>query len=88
MAVLMVCSGYERLVSVLLIKSLGRLALSRGLGDFELKKKVSLGPEKQIVTADPDVTVHDITEEDEFLVIACDGTLAQYHLLFFFLFFS
>jgi protein phosphatase PTC2/3 len=58
-----------------LIKGIGRLSLSRALGDFDLKKNPSLSPEKQIITADPDVTVHDITEEDEFLVLACDGTL-------------
>jgi hypothetical protein len=49
------------------------LALSRALGDFDFKKNRSLIPEKQIITADPDVIVHDITGEDEFLVIACDG---------------
>ncbi|KAF9468533.1 PP2C-domain-containing protein [Collybia nuda] len=51
----------------------GNLALSRALGDFEFKKNYSLTPERQIITADPDVTCHEITEEDEFLVIACDG---------------
>ncbi|KXN88252.1 hypothetical protein AN958_07711 [Leucoagaricus sp. SymC.cos] len=51
----------------------GNLALSRALGDFEFKKNWSLGPEAQIITANPDVTCHDITEEDEFLVLACDG---------------
>ncbi|KAG5648317.1 hypothetical protein DXG03_004889 [Asterophora parasitica] len=51
----------------------GNLALSRALGDFEFKKNYSLGPERQIITADPDVTCHEITEEDEFLIIACDG---------------
>ncbi|EAU85866.2 protein phosphatase 2C Ptc3 [Coprinopsis cinerea okayama7 len=51
----------------------GNLALSRALGDFEFKKNYALPPEKQIITADPDVTVHEITEEDEFLVVACDG---------------
>ncbi|KAK0503893.1 PP2C-domain-containing protein [Armillaria luteobubalina] len=51
----------------------GNLALSRALGDFEFKKNYSLSPEKQIITADPDVTCHEITEEDEFLVLACDG---------------
>jgi protein phosphatase PTC2/3 len=55
----------------------GNLALSRALGDFDFKKNPSMDPEKQIITADPDVTVHDITEEDEFLVIACDGELFQ-----------
>ncbi|KAJ7780631.1 phosphatase 2C-like domain-containing protein [Mycena maculata] len=51
----------------------GNLALSRALGDFEFKKNYNMSPEKQIITADPDVTCHDITDEDEFLVLACDG---------------
>jgi protein phosphatase 2C family protein 2/3 len=51
----------------------GNLALSRALGDFEFKKSPNLSPEQQIVTAYPDVTTHEITEDDEFLVIACDG---------------
>lgn len=51
----------------------GNLALSRAIGDFEFKKSAELAPEQQIVTAYPDVTVHDLAEDDEFLVIACDG---------------
>ncbi|KAJ5893831.1 hypothetical protein N7495_005522 [Penicillium taxi] len=51
----------------------GNLALSRAIGDFEFKKSPELSPEQQIVTAYPDVTIHDVTEDDEFLVIACDG---------------
>ncbi|KAL5091777.1 Protein phosphatase 2C 2 [Trichoderma cf. simile WF8] len=51
----------------------GNLALSRAIGDFEFKKSAELSPENQIVTAFPDVEEHDLTEEDEFLVIACDG---------------
>ena len=51
----------------------GNLALSRALGDFEFKKNYTLGPEAQIITANPDVTCHEISEEDEFVVIACDG---------------
>ena len=51
----------------------GNLALSRAIGDFEFKKSADLPPEQQIVTAFPDVTVHEYTEDDEFLVIACDG---------------
>ena len=51
----------------------GNLALSRAIGDFEFKKSAELSPEQQIVTAFPDVTTHEITEDDEFLVIACDG---------------
>ncbi|UNI20816.1 Protein-serine/threonine phosphatase [Purpureocillium takamizusanense] len=51
----------------------GNLALSRAIGDFEFKKSADLSPENQIVTAFPDVDSHDLTEEDEFLVLACDG---------------
>jgi serine/threonine protein phosphatase PrpC len=59
---------------------LGNLALARALGDFEFKKNYSLTPDKQIITSNPDVTVHDITEDDEFFVLACDGAfLLKYH---------
>ncbi|KAI0927082.1 hypothetical protein AcW1_007566 [Taiwanofungus camphoratus] len=51
----------------------GNLALARALGDFDYKKNTSLSPEAQIITCDPEITEHQITEEDEFLVIACDG---------------
>ncbi|KAI9678132.1 MAG: Protein phosphatase 2C 2 [Caeruleum heppii] len=51
----------------------GNLALSRAIGDFEFKKSADLSPEQQIVTAYPDVVSHDLSENDEFLVIACDG---------------
>jgi protein phosphatase 2C family protein 2/3 len=43
------------------------------LGDFEFKKNYSLTPDKQIITSNPDITEHNITEEDEFVVLACDG---------------
>ena len=49
--------------------------MSRAIGDFEFKKSADLPPEQQIVTAFPDVTVHETTEDDEFLVVACDGEL-------------
>lgn len=44
----------------------GNLALSRAIGDFDFKKSVDKPPEEQIVTAFPDVTVHDISPNDEF----------------------
>ena len=53
----------------------GNLALSRALGDFEFKQNYGLEPEKQIVTADPDIEVHKVDGEEEFLVLACDGKL-------------
>lgn len=51
----------------------GNLALSRALGDFQFKKNYSLTPQKQVITADPDVMIHSLSDEDEFLVLACDG---------------
>ncbi|KAF8510844.1 phosphatase 2C-like domain-containing protein [Gautieria morchelliformis] len=51
----------------------GNLALSRAIGDFEFKKNYALAPERQIITANPDIIVHELTDEDEFLVLACDG---------------
>ena len=52
---------------------LGNLALARALGDFEYKKNPNVSAEDQVITANPDVVEHKITEEDEFLIIACDG---------------
>lgn len=51
----------------------GNLALSRALGDFVFKKNDSKRPEEQIVTAFPDVVVRDITQDHEFIILACDG---------------
>ncbi|PWW71941.1 protein phosphatase 2C [Tuber magnatum] len=51
----------------------GNLALSRAIGDFEFKRSADLPPEQQIVTAFPDVAIHEVSDDDEFLVIACDG---------------
>lgn len=51
----------------------GNLALSRAIGDFEFKKNTLLPPEEQMITANPDIIEHRVTEEDEFLVLACDG---------------
>lgn len=63
----------ERIRADPLATDAGNLALSRALGDFEFKQSTTLDPEHQIVTADPDITLHEHTAEDEFLVIACDG---------------
>ncbi|KZT34364.1 PP2C-domain-containing protein [Sistotremastrum suecicum HHB10207 ss-3] len=51
----------------------GNLALSRAIGDFEFKKNYTLSPEDQVITANPEIIEHQITEDDEFLIIACDG---------------
>jgi len=49
------------------------LNLSRALGDFHYKSRTDLPPEEQKVTAVPEVRSLELTEEDEFLVLACDG---------------
>lgn len=51
----------------------GNLALSRAFGDFEFKRNPHLPPEKQIVTANPEIHDRQISPEDEFIVLACDG---------------
>ncbi|CAO1628843.1 unnamed protein product [Parajaminaea phylloscopi] len=51
----------------------GNLALSRAIGDAEFKRNPSLSQEAQIVTADPEIIAHDVTGEEEFLILACDG---------------
>lgn len=51
----------------------GNLALARALGDFEYKKNANVSAEEQIITANPEIVEHKITEDDEFLIIACDG---------------
>ncbi|CAO3695652.1 unnamed protein product [Rhizopus stolonifer] len=51
----------------------GNLALSRAIGDFEFKQSEHLPAEEQVVTCDPDLIDHEITKDDEFIVLACDG---------------
>ncbi|KAI6647318.1 protein phosphatase 2C T23F11.1-like [Oopsacas minuta] len=51
----------------------GNLALSRALGDFTYKHNDALVAEEQIVTADPDIIEKELSSDDEFIVLACDG---------------
>ncbi|CAI9113851.1 OLC1v1014542C8 [Oldenlandia corymbosa var. corymbosa] len=51
----------------------GSLNLARAIGDMELKQNKELPAERQIVTAHPDITAVELLDEDEFLVLACDG---------------
>lgn len=51
----------------------GNLALSRALGDFTYKRNSKVPVEEQIITCDPEIIERQITEDDEFVVIACDG---------------
>lgn len=51
----------------------GSLALSRALGDFKFKQNKKVKAERQIVTAYPDVEIHPINEDWEFVLLASDG---------------
>lgn len=51
----------------------GNLNLSRSLGDLQYKKRSDLGPEAQVISGTPDIVIQSLTEDDEFVVIACDG---------------
>ncbi|RYR40978.1 hypothetical protein Ahy_A09g046720 isoform B [Arachis hypogaea] len=51
----------------------GSLNLARAIGDIEFKQNKRLPAEKQIVSAEPDITSIELCDDDEFLVIACDG---------------
>ena len=47
--------------------------MSRAFGHFYMKTNEDLSVEEQVVTANPEITSHDISSEDEFLVLASDG---------------
>ncbi|WVZ77642.1 hypothetical protein U9M48_025487 [Paspalum notatum var. saurae] len=51
----------------------GSLNLSRAIGDVEFKQNKFLPPEKQIVTANPDINVVELCDDDDFVIVACDG---------------
>jgi protein phosphatase 2C family protein 2/3 len=51
----------------------GNLALSRALGDFVFKRNDKKNALEQIVTAYPDVQTRDLSDDLEFIVLACDG---------------
>lgn len=51
----------------------GTLSLARAIGDLEYKKRFDLPPEEQIICSTPDVIDVEITPDDEFIVLACDG---------------
>jgi len=51
----------------------GNLAVSRALGDYQYKDRPDLPDEDQKITAAPDMTVIKRDEEDEYLLLCCDG---------------
>lgn len=51
----------------------GTLAVSRALGDYEYKDRQDLPVKDQKITCDPDMTVLQRSDKDNFIVMACDG---------------
>ena len=51
----------------------GNLNLSRSIGDLRYKKNKSLKPEEHPVTAYPEVEKVERADDQDFIVIACDG---------------
>jgi protein phosphatase 2C family protein 2/3 len=51
----------------------GNLALSRALGDFIFKTDDELPQNKQIVSAEPEVQIRLVSEDMDFVLLACDG---------------
>ncbi|XP_040968932.1 probable protein phosphatase 2C 60 isoform X2 [Gossypium arboreum] len=60
----------------------GSLNLSRAIGDMEFKKNKLLPAEKQTVSANPDINTVELCDDDDFLVLACDGIWRPSSLLF------
>nr|CAG4643852.1 EOG090X03VW [Lepidurus arcticus] len=60
--------------SVMIQRVNGSLAVSRSLGDYEYKNVEGRGPCEQLVSPEPEIFVEKRDpENDEFLVLACDG---------------
>mmetsp|Transcript_17560 Transcript_17560/g.19872 ORF Transcript_17560/g.19872 Transcript_17560/m.19872 type:complete len:823 (+) Transcript_17560:534-3002(+) len=51
----------------------GNLNLSRSIGDLKYKQVPGIPPEDQMITAEPDIMQIVLHEEDEFLLLGCDG---------------
>jgi len=49
------------------------LNLSRALGDLEYKQNTKKKPDEQLIIAMPDVKKKELTKDDEFLLMGCDG---------------
>ena len=51
----------------------GNLNLTRSLGDLKYKQVPGVARPDQIITGEPDITVTELKDDDEFLIVACDG---------------
>ena len=51
----------------------GNLNLSRSIGDLKYKQNCDYGAADQIITAQPDIISTTLEEDDEFIILGCDG---------------
>ncbi|OEU17935.1 protein serine/threonine phosphatase 2C [Fragilariopsis cylindrus CCMP1102] len=51
----------------------GNLNLSRSIGDLKYKQVPGIPPEDQMITAEPDIMQIVVEDEDEFIILGCDG---------------
>ncbi|OPJ72363.1 protein phosphatase 1B isoform A [Patagioenas fasciata monilis] len=59
--------------SVMIQRVNGSLAVSRALGDYDYKCVDGKGPTEQLVSPEPEVCEILRADEDEFIILACDG---------------
>lgn len=52
--------------------------MSRALGDFIYKGQTDLPETQQQLVALPDIRTHEVTAEDDFLLLACDGVFEKF----------
>eukprot|EP01100_Stratorugosa_tubuloviscum_P016004 TRINITY_DN986_c2_g1_i1.p1 TRINITY_DN986_c2_g1~~TRINITY_DN986_c2_g1_i1.p1 ORF type:complete len:334 (-),score=198.74 TRINITY_DN986_c2_g1_i1:165-1118(-) len=51
----------------------GIIAVSRGIGDIDFKDLTNAGPELQAVSCVPDIIEQQLTNDHQFIILACDG---------------
>jgi serine/threonine protein phosphatase PrpC len=51
----------------------GNLNLSRSIGDLKYKQVPGIPPEDQMITAEPDIMQIVLKDDDEFIILGCDG---------------
>ncbi|CAH1791067.1 unnamed protein product [Owenia fusiformis] len=59
--------------SVMIQRVNGSLAVSRALGDYDYKNVEGKSPVEQLVSPEPEINIIARTDQDEFVVLACDG---------------
>ncbi|XP_032883303.1 protein phosphatase 1A isoform X1 [Amblyraja radiata] len=59
--------------SVMIQRVNGSLAVSRALGDFDYKCVHGKGPTEQLVSPEPEVYEIERRDNDQFIILACDG---------------